>query len=441
METSPAQPTNGIHNMEKNSTTLEIAVVGAGVIGVMTALGLLHAGHNVTIYERRKDYFEVGAAMAFTGVARECMQRLNPAILEALMRVGEANRHPMNRYWDGFNPTTKDAAQSQQSLLFQQSAKELDYVGCLRSVFLKEMAKALPEGTVKFGKSLEGYSEEEAVVELRFADGTTAKADALVACDGIHSKARRLLLGEDNPASRPSFTHKVAYRAIIPISDAIEALGEDKANNQCAHALSFPVSQWTLSNVFFFLHDPKPWPDPYKTTLEVDKSEFVPALSKWGPGIRKLADKLPDKVFKWAIFDMADHPADHYARGRVALAGDAAHASSPFHGAGACMGVEDALVLVTVLNKVLYSRDEAEKVQPVSAALQAYSQVRLQRSQWLVSSSRNMGEIYQWRYPDSGNDSLKIKSEIENRSRKIWDYSVDDMMAEASRECERRLSS
>lgn len=168
--------------MEESRQTLDIAVVGAGIIGVMTALGLLHAGYNVTVYERRNDYFEVGAAMAFTGVARECMQRLNPAILEALLRVGEANRHPMNRYWDGFNPSTKDAAQSEQSLLFQQSARELDYVGCLRSIFLKEMAKALPEGNVRFGKSLESYSEEDAVVELRFADGTTAKADACTFC-------------------------------------------------------------------------------------------------------------------------------------------------------------------------------------------------------------------------------------------------------------------
>ena len=73
----------------------------------------------------------------------------------------------------------------------------------------------------------------------------------MLACDGIHSKARRLLLGEDNPASRPSFTHKVAYRAIIPIDAAVGALGEDKANNQCAHlgpdahSLSFPVSLTT----------------------------------------------------------------------------------------------------------------------------------------------------------------------------------------------------
>ncbi len=185
MATATAQPTTGIHPHEKQrdgeasgSSSLDIAVVGAGIIGVMTALGLLHAGHKVTVYEKADDYFEVGAAMAFTGVARDCMQQLNPSVLEALQRVGEVNRHPMNRYWDGFSPASKDAAQSRESLLFQQSARELDYTGCLRSVYLREMAKSLPDGAVKFGKSLESYSEEAEGVELRFTDKSIAQADA-----------------------------------------------------------------------------------------------------------------------------------------------------------------------------------------------------------------------------------------------------------------------
>lgn len=166
---------------------------------------------------------------------------------------------------------------------------------------------------------------------------------------------------------------------------------------------------------------------------------MIPPLSQWSPSIRQLVDKLPEKVFKWGIFDMADYPAETYARGHVALVGDAAHASSPFHGAGACMGVEDALVLVSVLEQALLHKGGLSKAQTVAAALQAYSAVRLERSQWLVSSSRDMGEIYQWRYLATGSDAGRIKAEIESRSRKIWDYDVDQMVAEAKQECERSL--
>ena len=46
----------------------------------------------------------------------------------------------------------------------------------------------------------------------RFADGTSAQADAVVAADGVHSRVRETWLG----AGRPNFTGKVAYRTTFP---------------------------------------------------------------------------------------------------------------------------------------------------------------------------------------------------------------------------------
>jgi len=107
------------------------------------------------------------------------MQRLSPHILASLRRVGEENRHPMNRYWDGYNPGSKEEAQSEESLLFQVSARELSYCGCLRSAFLGELAAHLPEGVTRFGKQVEKIVEDNTSekVNLHFADGTIAEAD------------------------------------------------------------------------------------------------------------------------------------------------------------------------------------------------------------------------------------------------------------------------
>ncbi|KAL2018157.1 hypothetical protein VTK56DRAFT_1233 [Thermocarpiscus australiensis] len=185
---TPPPSSNGFTNgttkkgvADAAEATFEVAVIGGGIIGLMTALGLLHRGMRVSVYERADDYPEVGVGMAFTGVARECMRRLDPRVLDALKRVGEENRHAMNRYWDGFNPATKEAAQSaDDALLFQMSARQLAYWGCLRSRFLLEMAAELPEGVVKFGKQLVSAVDEERSekVVLRFADGSEAEADA-----------------------------------------------------------------------------------------------------------------------------------------------------------------------------------------------------------------------------------------------------------------------
>jgi salicylate hydroxylase len=153
-------------------------------------------------------------------------------------------------------------------------------------------------------------------------------------------------------------------------------------------------------------------------------------------------NRLPEKLAKWAIFDTADNPAPTYASGRICLAGDAAHASSPFHGAGACMGVEDAMVLAVTLGAGLAKvreKGSAGKKTAIRAALQSFSDVCIERSQWLVRSSRETGEISEWRYPTTGSDSQKCKAEFEARSRKIWDFDVDKLLAKAESEFKRQL--
>lgn len=76
---------------------------------------------------------------------------------------------------------------------------------------------------------------------------------AVIGCDGIKSRTRKLLFGDNEPVSHASYTHQVAYRAVVPIAGGVAALGEDKANNQCmhmgpnAHVLTYPVSSERIS--------------------------------------------------------------------------------------------------------------------------------------------------------------------------------------------------
>ena len=209
-------------------------------------------------------------------------------------------------------------------------------------------------------------------------------------------------------------------------------------------ALTFDgqVNNWTLSNVAIFLYDPQPWPDPDRLTAPGTRDEVALALRDWSPAIQDLVNRLPEKLIKWAIYDTADNPAPTYASGRICLAGDAAHASSPFHGAGACMGVEDATVLAITLGAALAKVREkglVHKGMAIRAALQSFSDVCIERSQWLVRSSRETGEISQWRYPATGNDAEKCRAEFEARSRKIWDFDVGMLLERAESEFERHL--
>lgn len=97
------------------------------------------------------------------------------------------------------------------------------------------------------------------------------------------------------------------------------------------------------------------------------------------------------------------------------------------------MGVEDALVLAELLARVGEIHTEDRKLL-LPAALQAYSNVRIERSQWLVQSSREIGEMYEWRSPLTGKDSAKIRAEFDERARKIWNHDVDAMLEKARSE-------
>ena len=116
-----------------------------------------------------------------------------------------------------------------------------------RARFLGELSKLLPQGMASFGKRLvlieeigmekkrkrergDGIGADG--VLLRFTDGTTARHDAVVGCDGIKSQVRKLMLGwagKLDRASEPVFSGKYCYRGLVPADKAVEILGEEMA--------------------------------------------------------------------------------------------------------------------------------------------------------------------------------------------------------------------
>ena len=109
---------------------------------------------------------------------------------------------------------------------------------CLhRALFLDELVKAVPEQCAHFNKHVESIEDDpEKEVLLRFKDGTMATADAVIGADGIHSRVRDYLLGEE--ASQLVYVGCVAYRGVVSMDAAIEKLGAERAQNVlclCGH--------------------------------------------------------------------------------------------------------------------------------------------------------------------------------------------------------------
>lgn len=133
---------------------------------------------------------------------------------------------------------------------------------------------------------------------------------------------------------------------------------------------------------------------------------------------------MPDPS-QWAIFQ---HPhISTFVKSRIAILGDAAHASTPHNGAGAGQAIEDAHVLAELLADPHVTTSEH-----VVAAFQAYDAVRRPRSQRVVTSSRENADLLCLCYEGVGDNEEELKRTWDERYRWLWNIDVEEQ-AENSR--------
>ena len=175
---------SGSHTFN-NDQPIDIAIVGGGIVGVILALGLLKRNINTVMYEQSRGYRELGAGVAFTSNAIKAMNILDPRIVDALQRVATPNGDPNNptdylRFVDGYTRENDDPDDNTEKVLFTLYTGYRGFAGAHRGHLMKELVKLIPEDRVRFGKRLLSYEErgKDSKVLLKFADDTTAEADA-----------------------------------------------------------------------------------------------------------------------------------------------------------------------------------------------------------------------------------------------------------------------
>lgn len=166
---------------------LHIAIVGGGIVGLITAMGLLKRNISVKIYEQSQSFREIGAGVAFTANALQCMGRLDQSIVDAVNAVatpnGEIAEKPNDylRWHDGFNWDPSDIQGTDDKLLFTLYSGYKGFQGCHRAHLLDELVKYISSDVVEFGKRFIDYEDggdDGQPILLRFHDGSTAHADA-----------------------------------------------------------------------------------------------------------------------------------------------------------------------------------------------------------------------------------------------------------------------
>ncbi|CAG8890682.1 unnamed protein product [Penicillium egyptiacum] len=406
-------------SIEIPNRQFSVTIVGAGVGGLTLALGLLRNNVPVTIYEAAPNFKSTGFGISMGPAAHRALSLIDPSISKAYdalvtTHADSPGYEHFCRTWFELVWTTADKC---GKVMTNLRAQTLGQTSVHRGDFLETLINCLPPGKVRWGKNLIGMQEMAQGISLRFEDGSSAMADVVIGCDGIHSRVRQcMLLGEQ---IRPQYAGMYAYRAVLDMGAMIDAVGEHRARvatmymGEGGYVVTYPIMRAKQVNVGLFKESDSWNHDTW--VQSVSREEMEHDFGHMGDAVRSILKHITTPI-RWAVFD--NPPISTYTRNNIAILGDAAHASTPHQGAGAGQAIEDVHVLAELLGDPRVLRREQ-----VKAAFHAYDAMRRPRSQWVVRTSRDMGHLLSLSL-DAVKGEEELKHLLNKRMGLLWDLDI-----------------
>ncbi len=352
-------------------------IIGAGVSGPVTAMALRRAGIESSIFEARSA--AATGAGSYLTVASNGLQALRTIDAERLVAdVGFPTPDTVLVNARGKRLGTVPIGATLPDACISRTIRRADLHRALHD-------EACQRGVrIEFGRRLVDASTGPGGVTARFDDGSEARGDVLIGCDGIQSATRRIIdpaspspryvgllnFGGYTPrmtVAAPGAWHMIfGTRAFFGFATDSDG-GTAWFANVPRHAVtpeeraSTPAGEWKRLLLDLFAPDQGPATELIRAgTLELtaDNTHDLPSLPTW-------------------------------YRGSLIVIGDAAHAPSPSSGQGASMAIEDAVVLAKCLRDIT----------PVPRAFAAFEQLRRRRVERVVaqgarsSSSKAPGPV------------------------------------------------
>ncbi|RDW79351.1 monooxygenase-1 [Coleophoma cylindrospora] len=426
-----------------------VAIVGAGIGGLALAMALHKKGISFTLYEEAKEYSAVGAGIGFAPNGMRTMDLIEPGFrpLYEKVCVGNKGEKAQDIFFEGL--LIKEGLGCDEKWSGKSAWGHPDYIrkSAHRKTLLDIMTSFIPIESVKFSKRLTNIEQRSDGVILTFSDGTIAKSTILAGADGITSTVREHVLKDRYPSQvAPVYAGAYCYRAVIPMSEAYEILGDltDVAKFYFGLKRSAVTYRITGGDEFNFLLCVADSEDAWKLKDAVTEKithEAMMADFK-GPGVDERFRQLLSKAqpTKWGFFHHLQ--TSTYYRDRVVLIGDSAHASLPFQAAGAGQGLEDALVLSNVLAQLAKLPQRGTSQTPsIHAGLAAYDSVRRPRAQKQLEQAAEVGRMIFFQHEEAGDHMDKILPRLQQgRFNWLWFHDMNMDVQEALYRMQRQIN-
>ncbi|MFG3526653.1 FAD-dependent monooxygenase [Streptomyces sp. NPDC047917] len=342
------------------ATPLRVLIHGGGIGGLTLATALARRGHTVEIAELRDEVDALGVGIIQPSNALHVMREIG--VLDDCLAAGFE--------WEVLtiaDPAGNTLAEIPQPRMGDAPSNN----GIPRPALARVLnSAAVAAGAkIRFGTTITELTDDGSGVDVTLSDGSSGRWDLVAGFDGIGSPLRTRLYGDHYT---PEYTGFANWRVTVPRQPQVRGVVMGTAGKD-AKALLTPITEELMYLGAVFAESEDFRPDPERAHEQL--TERLAMFS--GPVAEALGTVTdPASVVYSRISQVTVEEPWHV--GRVVLAGDAAHASTPHIAQGAAMAVEDALVLAESL----------DAGSDVAAALEAWEARRRPRAMWVQAMSR-----------------------------------------------------
>jgi 2-polyprenyl-6-methoxyphenol hydroxylase-like FAD-dependent oxidoreductase len=344
------------------------AIVGGGIGGLSVAIAMQKKGYNVSVLESAPLLKPIGAGLALAGNAVKAF--IEMGISEDVLNAGSvlkklSIKDPIGRI---LAETDSEKISAKYNVVNNFTIHRAD----LHRVLLSHLS----EGTVQLNKSVADFIQTSSFIKIIFQDGSTTEADYVIACDGVHSAFRKKLI----PGSKPRYAGYTCWRAVI--NDIPPGLDVTETSETWGPGSRFGIAPLNNGRLYWFACLNAQENDPVMRGYGIEdlRSHFRYFHSP----IPEILDHTKSDQLIWNdIIDIK--PVKRFAFDNIVLMGDAAHATTPNMGQGACMAIEDAAVLANTL----------EKYKSAKEAFKIFEEKRIRRTTAIVKGSWQLGRLAQ----------------------------------------------
>jgi 3-hydroxybenzoate 6-monooxygenase len=358
---------------------LPILIAGGGIGGFAAACALARKGFPVHVLEQAPEFKELGAGI-----------QLGPNIFRAIDKLGLKDAL-LADVWRPNALEMRDALTGRQITRIPLDRRFIDrfqypyavtHRADIHSVFLKA-CQSNDLVTLETQQQVDGFEQDGEGVTVFLQSGERITGCALIGCDGMWSKIRDDIVGD----GKPRVSGHIAYRGVLKRAEVPEDLWEPDVvlwAGPRTHLVHYPLRRGELYNLVAVFHS-----DRYVEgwNAEADAADLWTHFKGQRPQVLRMLERIET----WRMWVLCDRePVKGWAKGRVALLGDAAHPMLQYLAQGANMATEDAVCLAEKL---------AETPDNLPAGLQAYVEQRYLRTARVQIMARVYGDFYHARGP------------------------------------------